>query len=86
MPGALLLARELMLIEFFHSEDIGADRECILYNLTMFLFSVTGWPKSVAKSTFHLSSLTSSVSPLRRSVADEVFPVISLIVSQALFA
>ena len=74
-----------MLREFFHSEDIGAEWECILYNLSMFLFSVTGWPKSVAKGTFHLSSLTSSVSPLRRPVADEVFPVISLIVSQALF-
>ena len=38
-------------IEFFHSEDIGAvigSVSCTIF-LTGFLFSVIGWPKSVAK-------------------------------------
>ena len=56
-----------------------ADRTSILYNLlTGFLSSATGWPKTVAKWSLHFSSLTSAVSPLRRPVADEVLPVISL--------
>ena len=88
MPGAFLLARELMLIlssSIVKTLLLIGSVSCTIF-LTGFLFSVTGWPKKVAKWTSYLSILTSAVSPLRRPVADEVFPVISLIVSQALFA
>ena len=73
-------------IEFFESVGTSADRNSILYNIqTGFLSSATGWPKSVAKWSLNVSSLTSAVLPLRRPVADEVLPVISLVVSHTLF-